>query len=144
MNKNLKALITLVAVLAMTAVSATAGDNILANGTITIAAGATSGTNLVELSNVTGQEWGEIAQFRTYNGCSATSGYVVVSCEDMTKTVSLIASDSTTNLTLHILQTNVWSCVGTNLFAKEVKIIATLDGAYTNAAVTWPWIMYVK
>ncbi len=126
------------------AIPAIAGENIYANGTITIAAGATAGTNLVELRNISGQEWGEIAAFRFYNG-SGTQAYVRVTCTDPTAATTLIDSEPTgTNTAAQVAKGTTWSIVGTNLYARNLQVVISLVSAYTNAASSMPWMIYAK
>lgn len=148
MTKTLRNIVSATAVaaillaLAPLAVQA-GGDNLYVSGEIAIPISGTAGTNSITLDNYKGIQWGDIAGFRIYNA-GITSGYVSVTCEDLAKPVTLFASDATTNLTLHIIQTNGWSCVGTNLFARDVKIVVTTDGAVTNSIQNWQWELYCK
>lgn len=143
-NETRNIVAAILAAIMLMATQAIAGDNILANGTITIAAGDTAGSNLVELANITGQEWGEIAAFRYYNG-SGTQSFVKVTCEDMTVPITFVENDSTgTNTPVQLAKSTVFTQIGTNLFAKKLKVLITLRAAYTNAASPMPWVIYTK
>jgi hypothetical protein len=139
------ATLIIVALIALAIPQAQAGENILANGTITIAAGDTTGSNIVELTNIKGQEWGEIAAFRYYNG-SGTQSFVKVTCEDTPLApITFIESESTgTNTPSQVAKSTVFTVAGTNLFAKKVKVVVSLRAAYTNAASSMPWFIYAK
>jgi len=70
---------------------AIAGENIYANGTITLAANVRTNTQTVGLYNNSGQEWGLVRGFRAYFDADAgVTGTVTVACTDLYGTNTLL------------------------------------------------------
>lgn len=131
------AIIALVAILTVPLAQA-GGNNIYANGVISIAAGATQTVQNVELRNNSGNEWGEILGYRLWlNGPTTSTGEVTLVCYDLTNSFSIASQTSITGGTTR-------AAVALAVPARAVKITATLTAATTNGAYSIPWCIYAK
>lgn len=144
MKKTATIVTALLAALLIAIIPAFAGENILASGTVTLAAGSTNATQTIGLYNTDGQEWGEIVGFRLYNGSTNTVN-VLVTCEDMDTRVTLAHKDSTyTNAPAHLAAAGVYSVAGTSLYAKTVRVQVSLFEQTNVVAATCPYYIYAK
>ncbi len=139
MKKISYALLTaaIIAIIAILAVPANAGPNIYANGILTIASGSTSAVETVSLSNITGQEWGEILGWRcALQGQDRSTGTVVITCSDATNNFAVSSIAEITNGTGR-------SVVALAVPARTLKVQGMLN--VTNGIVTKiPYCIYAK